>query len=328
MAFKSNLGFKMQIFSEDMAQKEAKSCPSGLSIGFRREWLRITFPKHPVLAFTDTWRYHEPAMWHLGKSGFNFLAKVSVCMQRASISVLLCKPVLCFCGETSMQCSGRLWGKKRQDSGYQWSSTIWQYGIMVKTIAHNCYEYIFVKDMCMCVDPYPLGQDAQGQVVQHQGLPPKVAQSCAPKRKPYETANAEDERTWTRAPTCVKGYMWLTLTLYHWCTLYITVLHLSPSDRSTWDQTLTATAMLQEYGCSGECSHHLIQDWQQKPAKLSRFHWNCMHLNPETKSWALASTTEISDASPRIITSDWCLIILSVWPTSNRDHDKSSRLAA
>ena len=89
MAFKSNLGFKMQIFSEDMAQKEAKSCPSELSIGFRREWLRITFPKLPVLAFTDTWRYHEAAMWHLGKCGFAFFAKVSLCVYES-----LCMPVI------------------------------------------------------------------------------------------------------------------------------------------------------------------------------------------------------------------------------------------
>lgn len=37
---------------------------------FTRESLRIIFPKLPVLALTDTWRYHEPAMWHLGKCGF------------------------------------------------------------------------------------------------------------------------------------------------------------------------------------------------------------------------------------------------------------------
>lgn len=96
--------------------------------------------------------------------------------------------------------------------------------------------------MCRSIS---LCQDAQGQVVQHRGPLPKVAQSCQCWR-------------WANINLCTNSCQRVHIThmtLYHWCTLYIILLHfralsLSPSDRSTWDQTLTAMK-LQEYGLLG-----------------------------------------------------------------------------
>ena len=74
--------------------------------------------------------------------------------------------------------------------------------------------HIFAQDICV-YRSISLCQDAQGQVVQHQGPLPKVAQSCQCWR-------------WANMNLCTNSSQRVLIThmtLYHWCTLYIILLH-------------------------------------------------------------------------------------------------------
>ena len=139
-------------------------------------------------------------------------------MQRASVSVLLCKPVLCLWEhwlKAVLWKAGRI-QKERKDSGYHRSLTIsWCNGknmsflYIVITNPHVRAGYMWIyRSISLC-------QDARGQVVQHQGPLPKVAQSCQCWR-------------WANMNLCTNSCQRVLIThmtLYHWCTLYIILLH-------------------------------------------------------------------------------------------------------